>query len=92
VVQPGAVFLAGATGQPILPYHIESDRHWTLKSWDRTQIPKPFANVALVIGAPILVEDTQQDTLDLGRADLEAALAALEGEARHLVQTPRHSS
>ena len=22
------------------------DRHWTLNSWDRTQIPKPFATVA----------------------------------------------
>ena len=92
VVQPGAVFLAGATGQPILPYHIESDRHWTLNSWDRTQIPKPFANVALVIGAPIPVEDTQQETLDLRRADLETALAALEGEARRLMQTPSPSS
>jgi lysophospholipid acyltransferase (LPLAT)-like uncharacterized protein len=88
VVQPGAVFLAGATGQPILPYHIESDRHWTLNSWDRTQIPKPFASVALVIGAPILVEDTQQETLDLRRADLAGALAALEGEARGLLQAP----
>ena len=82
VVQPGAVFLAGATGQPILPYHIESDRFWTLKSWDRTQIPKPFANVVLVIGAAMAVEDTRQETLDGRRADLQAALERLESEAR----------
>lgn len=81
VVQPGAVFLAGATGQPILPYHIESDRFWTLKSWDRTQIPKPFASVVLVIGGPITVEDTRQDTLEQRRADLQAALERLEAEA-----------
>ena len=81
VVQPGAVFLAGATGQPILPYHIESDRFWTLKSWDRTQIPKPFATVALVIGAPMAVEDTQQGTVERRRTDLQAALERLEAEA-----------
>jgi lysophospholipid acyltransferase (LPLAT)-like uncharacterized protein len=81
VVQPGAVFLAGATGQPILPYHIESDRFWTLKSWDRTQIPKPFATVALVIGAPMVVEDTQPGTLERRRTELQAALERLEAEA-----------
>lgn len=81
VVQPGAVFLAGATGQPILPYHVESDRFWTLKSWDRTQIPKPFANVVLVIGAPIPVDGTRPETLERGRADLQAALERLESEA-----------
>ena len=81
VVQPGAVFLAGATGQPILPYHIESDRFWTLKSWDRTQIPKPFANVVLVIGAPMAVDGTRPETLARGRADLQAALERLESEA-----------
>src|SRR5688572_2735501 len=32
VAQPGAVWLAGATGNPLLPFHIESDRHWTMSS------------------------------------------------------------
>jgi hypothetical protein len=81
VVQPGAVFLAGATGQPILPYHIESDRFWALRSWDRTQIPKPFATVVLVIGEPMAVEDTQPETLERRRTDLQAALERLEAEA-----------
>jgi hypothetical protein len=82
VVQPGVVFLAGATGQPILPYHIETDRHWTLNSWDRTQIPKPFATVALVIGEPIAVRDTRPQTLDQERTHLQAALERLEVDAR----------
>ena len=47
VAQPGAVWLAKATGNPVLPFHLEASRHWTLASWDRTQIPKPFATVAL---------------------------------------------
>jgi lysophospholipid acyltransferase (LPLAT)-like uncharacterized protein len=85
VVQPGAVFLAGATGQPILPYHIEAGRYWTLKSWDRTQIPKPFSTVALVIGEPILVDGTSEETLERKGRDLESALVALEQSALRLL-------
>ena len=45
VAQPGAVWLAGATGHPILPFHIEADRFWTARSWDRHEVPKPFSTV-----------------------------------------------
>jgi lysophospholipid acyltransferase (LPLAT)-like uncharacterized protein len=86
VVQPGAVFLAGATGSPILPYHIEADRYWTARSWDRTQIPKPFATVALVIGPPVEITETGDDALEQGRAAVGAALGRLELEARRLLQ------
>ena len=81
IVQPGVVFLAGATGQPILPYHIEASRHWTLNSWDRTQIPRPFSTVALLIGAPIAVEATDEGTLERKSAELASALGVLEERA-----------
>ncbi len=81
VVQPGVAFLAGATGHPILPYHIESNRHWTLRSWDRTQIPKPFSTVVLVIGAPIKVSGTDDPTLQRGLAQVGESLHSLEERA-----------
>jgi len=85
VVQPGVAFLAGATGQPILPYHIESDRHWTLRSWDRTQIPKPFSTVALVMGEPIHVASTEEKVLEQKGAEVGAVLGHLEARAVKLV-------
>ena len=75
------MWLAGATGHPILPFHIEADRYWTARSWDRTQIPKPFSTVALAIGEPLDVEDTEPASLEAARVRLEAALAALEQRA-----------
>jgi lysophospholipid acyltransferase (LPLAT)-like uncharacterized protein len=81
VVQPGVVFLAGATGQPIVPYHIESDRHWTLRSWDRTQIPKPFSTVVLVIGEALDVESTEPPVVEASVVRLNEALGALEQRA-----------
>jgi lysophospholipid acyltransferase (LPLAT)-like uncharacterized protein len=89
VAQPGALFLAGATGHPILPFHIESSRSWTLNSWDRTQVPKPFATVAVAIGAPLHVPDTSDATIDTQRAELESSLATLESRAHQLVTSPR---
>lgn len=84
VAQPGAVFLAGATGCPILPFHFEADRFWTAGRWDRTQIPKPFARMGLAVGEPLAVADTNEDTLERSRVALEERLAALEARARQL--------
>ena len=87
VVKAGVVFLAGLTEHPILPYHIESDRHWTLNSWDLTQIPKPFSTVALVIGEPIPVAGTDDGTLEAKSAEVHAALEALEQRALALLRS-----
>jgi len=82
VAQPGAVWLAKATGNPIVPFHIESSRHWTLNSWDRTQIPRPFADVAIAIGDPIEVPpDADDAAMEQTRLLLEARLKALEAHA-----------
>jgi lysophospholipid acyltransferase (LPLAT)-like uncharacterized protein len=78
VAQPGAVWLAGATGNPLLPFHLEAARCWTTKSWDATQIPKPFSRVAIAIGAPIEVPGIDAATLERKRVELEQALRDLE--------------
>jgi lysophospholipid acyltransferase (LPLAT)-like uncharacterized protein len=82
VAQAGAVWLASATGNPLLPFHLEASSHWSLRSWDRTQIPKPFSTVALAVGEPIDVPtDATQDTLEAARLELEARLRRLEERA-----------
>ena len=86
VAQPGAVWLSKATGNPIIPFHLESDRHWTMKSWDRTQIPKPFAHVGLAFAPPIVVpREADAGELEAWRARLEAALADCERRSAGLV-------
>jgi hypothetical protein len=89
LAQPGAVWLASATGNPLLPFHLEASSHWTMRSWDRTQIPKPFSTVALVVGEPIDVpHEASEQTLERARTDLEQRLRALESRARALVGQP----
>ena len=81
VAQPGAVWLAGATDNPILPFHIEASRHWTLRSWDRTQIPKPFSRVAIVFGQPLTVRSNEEAEVERMQRELESMLQILERRA-----------
>ena len=80
--QPGALWLSKLTGNPVVPFHMEASSYWTLKSWDRTQIPKPFSTVALAVGAPIEVpRDADEAALEAKRVELEESLFLLERRA-----------
>lgn len=86
VAQPGAVWLAKATGQPLLPFHSEAASSWTLNSWDQTQIPRPFTTVAMAIGQPIYVpRDADDYSQDVHLANLSAALEACKKQCAELL-------
>jgi lysophospholipid acyltransferase (LPLAT)-like uncharacterized protein len=86
VAQPGALWLARTTGNPVLPLHLEASRAWTIRSWDQSQIPKPFSQVALVVGEPIPVPPDATDVqLEQARQVLESALQRLEDRALELI-------
>jgi hypothetical protein len=82
VAQAGAVWLAKATGNPVVPFHLEANRAWTVNSWDKTQVPKPFSTVSIAMGEPF---DVAPDATDVGvesaRQLLETRLKALESRA-----------
>jgi lysophospholipid acyltransferase (LPLAT)-like uncharacterized protein len=87
VAQPGAVWLAKATGNPLMPFHAEAASSWTMKSWDRTQIPKPFSTVAMAIGEPLYVpRDADEHALEEWRARLQAALADCKAKCDALLR------
>ena len=89
-VQPGAVWLASATGNPIVPFHIEASRFWTVKSWDRTQIPKPFTTVAMAIAEPLYVpRDAADESLESWRLRLEQSLADCRRRCAELLKRGR---
>jgi len=88
VAQPGAVWLAKATGNPILPFHMEAASSWTASSWDSTQIPRPFSRIAMAMGEPFYVPaDANDAALDAARVELEARLNALKPRALALLES-----
>lgn len=78
VVQDGVTALAQLSGLPIVPvsYHL----NWKIRanSWDRFQVPIPFARVEVRLGAPIRVppeaSDAEREKL---RLQLESAMKAI---------------
>ena len=85
IAQPGAVWLAGATGHPLLPFHLEAARYWSLSSWDRTQIPRPYTTVSVVMGEPMYVERTDPELIEEMRVRLQGSLVRLEKRALALL-------
>lgn len=70
----GAVAAAKASSSPIFLMSWKADRYWTLKTWDRLRIPKPFANIEAVFSEPIYIEgDVEEQT-----ALLEKKMESLE--------------
>ena len=78
VFKPGWVNLSRLTGAPMLPMAYAADRYWTLKTWDNLMIPKPFARIALVVGAPVYAG---KDLDDLG---IERLQHRMEDELNNL--------
>ena len=87
VAQPGAAWLSSATGNPIVPFHIEAGSFWTVNSWDSHQVPKPGSTLAVAIGRPIDVPgEAGEAAIEEGRAAIERALVALEAQAKALLE------
>jgi hypothetical protein len=43
----GPIKLAQLTGAPIGAFHLQPERAWVIKSWDRFLIPKPFTRICV---------------------------------------------
>jgi hypothetical protein len=75
-VKPGVVAAAQHAGVPIIPATARVTRSWTLGSWDRFAIPKPFARIEVVYGVPLEVGPGKEG-LRAGMSAVEAALHAM---------------
>ena len=81
-VKPGPVLLAQKTGNPMVPFVLQPRSSWTLKSWDRMQIPKPFTRCLVSVSEPIYVpQDASDEIVEEKRSELEKVLLQLNAEA-----------
>jgi len=78
VAKTGPVILAKKTGNPVLPFSVECSSFWTVNSWDRMQIPRPFTRALFMIGEPIYVPDETDDVaIENKRIELQEELEIL---------------
>ena len=57
----GSVVIAREAEVPLIPVLWGADRCWTLNSWDRYLVPKPFARVAIFYAEPIWIPRSAVD-------------------------------
>jgi lysophospholipid acyltransferase (LPLAT)-like uncharacterized protein len=78
VAKIGACLLAKKTGNPMMPFAVEAEKFWSLKSWDNLQIPKPFSRARLIIAEPVYVPaDASDEVLENKRLELQKSLDEL---------------
>jgi lysophospholipid acyltransferase (LPLAT)-like uncharacterized protein len=73
VVQEGIISLAQLTGMAIVPASFHLSCKWRLKTWDRFQVPLPFARCEVQLGPPVRIP---RDASDAERKQFRAELAA----------------
>jgi len=78
----GPCILAKKTGNPLIPFVIETASFWQMRSWDRLQIPKPFSRARVFFGAPIFVPaDASDEEIEIKRIELQTELLGLVEKA-----------
>lgn len=77
VVKPGIVQMAIASKSVLVPYIVKSKQFFEFNSWDKFQLPKPFAKVSVYYGEPIDPQHYDNDP-DRTRIALEEQIHADE--------------
>jgi len=93
VAKMGAVLLAKKSGHPIMPVTMALDRYWTMASWDRFQVPKPFTRACIFVASPIYVPaDADELTLAAKRDELQQTLDDLNHQSDEWRKSIRQKS
>lgn len=78
VVQEGIISLAALTGMTIVPASFHLSCKWRLKTWDRFQVPLPFARCEVQLGQPLRIpRDASDADREQLRLELETRMKAI---------------
>jgi lysophospholipid acyltransferase (LPLAT)-like uncharacterized protein len=80
----GPIKLAQMTGAPIGAFHLQPEHAWTIRSWDRFLVPKPFTRILVSwaqwtdVPSDLPTDDFEPKREELNAAIERARLRALE--------------
>jgi hypothetical protein len=78
----GPIKLAQMTDAPIGSFHLQPEKAWTMRSWDRFLVPRPFTRIAVSWGVWTTVpEATSAAGLEAKREQLDLALERARARA-----------
>jgi hypothetical protein len=59
-IKEGLLFLAYATGNPILPVSVHIEKESIFNSWDKFRLPLFFSKIKVIYGSPIYIRDKSE--------------------------------
>jgi len=86
VAKPGPVLLAKKTSAPIRCFYVAVSRGWTLGSWDKFVIPRPFARVYIRWSSKITVPaEAGESEMAALHTEMQTALERVRDFAQNAV-------
>jgi lysophospholipid acyltransferase (LPLAT)-like uncharacterized protein len=83
----GVLQIAQLTGAPVIAVGTAVERAWTLNTWDRFTVPKPFTRIRNVYSDPQVIDRKARETaLADEAARIEMLIAELTAEAAAVFQ------
>ncbi len=79
VAQSGTVYIASRGGYYLAPVGVDASSKWTLNSWDKFIIPKPFCRLKIIVGEPIKYPE------DINRTEIEKYTSELTQRLNRIV-------
>jgi len=71
----GALHVAGVTGAELLPFKVDYEQFWELKTWDGFRIPKPFSAATVRVGPLMPIERIREsESFEAKRCEVEERL------------------
>src|SRR6185437_9844270 len=87
--KPGPVVLSRLTGVQVIAFHIAVERAWTLGTWDRMIVPKPFSRAFVHFSPPMLVPAVADETqMEAWRRELQMTLEHVRDVAESKGKSP----
>ncbi len=78
----GIATLAAKSGRPVVPFAIATKRFLKLPTWSAFTLNLPFSTLAIVVGDPVRVPNTEKtEEIESGRKAIERALAETTARA-----------
>jgi lysophospholipid acyltransferase (LPLAT)-like uncharacterized protein len=84
IIKSGIIRMSQLSGAPIIPVYISVNRAWTLGSWDRFLVPKPFSTVRVRWDKPIPVPiEMDEAVFESIRLDIEKRIRENQEDDDH---------
>lgn len=64
VVKPGIALASKESDAKIIPFSWSADKYWSLSTWDKMMIPKPFSKICVHFGDAISIQKDSENSLD----------------------------